>query len=274
MKLTLITAILLILAVSCEDKKEKIEIFENTELEYLTDEEVNTPAVLSVDDWKTENSQIIAAAEKIRTDNKNFPEKISIYFRVFINDEGKITGVKNLRRVEPGLEKINNSLIRSAAEILGKKKISPAIKAGKSVSYRKDLEIGFENNNDSLRIFLPELLVSGRNTQSYDYEKLNESDYFVAVEQMPEPIGGITAIAQKVRYPEIAKRAGIEGRVFVKALIDENGDVAGTSIIKGIGAGCDQAAMNAIMQTKFKPGRQREKAVKVQVTIPIVFKLQ
>jgi len=45
-------------------------------------------------------------------------------------------------------------------------------------------------------------------------------------------------------------------------------------VIKGIGAGCDEAAVQAVMQTKFKPGKQRGKAVKVQVSIPIVFKLQ
>ncbi len=44
------------------------------------------------------------------------------------------------------------------------------------------------------------------------------NDYFVAVEQMPEPIGGIAAIQKNVHYPEIAKRAGIEGRVYVKTL--------------------------------------------------------
>lgn len=103
---------------------------------------------------------------------------------------------------------------------------------------------------------------------------INESDFFVAVEEMPEPIGGIKSIQEKIHYPEIAKRAGIEGKVYVLAFINENGDVANAKIIKGIGAGCDEAAINAVKQTKFIPGRQRGKAVKVQVSIPISFKLQ
>ncbi len=45
-------------------------------------------------------------------------------------------------------------------------------------------------------------------------------------------------------------------------------------IIKGIGAGCDEAAIDAVKQTKFTPGKQKGKPVKVQVSIPIVFKLQ
>ncbi len=101
-----------------------------------------------------------------------------------------------------------------------------------------------------------------------------EPTYFVAVEEMPEPIGGIGAIQSKIKYPEIAKRAGVEGKVYVLAFVDENGDVTKAEIIKGLGAGLDEEALNAVRLTKFKPGKQRGKPVKVQVSIPIIFKLQ
>jgi protein TonB len=101
-----------------------------------------------------------------------------------------------------------------------------------------------------------------------------EPTYFVAVEEMPEPIGGIGAIQSKIVYPEIAKRAGVEGKVYVLAFVNESGEVTKAEIIKGLGAGLDEAALNAVKQTKFKPGKQRGKPVKVQVSIPIVFKLQ
>jgi len=105
-------------------------------------------------------------------------------------------------------------------------------------------------------------------------EEEEEAVFFVAVEEQPEPIGGIEAIQSKIVYPEIAKRAGVQGRVFIKAFVDETGTVKKAEVIKGIGAGCDEAAVTAVMQTQFKPGKQRGKAVKVQVSIPIVFKLQ
>lgn len=106
-------------------------------------------------------------------------------------------------------------------------------------------------------------------------EKKEEAPvFFVAVEEMPEPIGGISAIQSKIVYPEIAKRAGVEGKVYVLAFVDESGHVRDAKIIKGIGAGCDEAALDAVLQTKFKPGKQRGVPVKVQVSIPIVFKLQ
>ncbi len=101
-----------------------------------------------------------------------------------------------------------------------------------------------------------------------------EPTYFVAVEEMPGPIGGIKAIQEKIVYPEIAKRAGVEGKVYVLAFVNEKGDVTKAQIIKGIGAGCDEAALNAVLKTRFTPGKQRGKPVKVQVSIPIIFKLK
>lgn len=112
------------------------------------------------------------------------------------------------------------------------------------------------------------------NIKNYINNDIDEEVYFVAVEEMPEPIGGISEIQLKIVYPEIAKRAGVEGKVYVLAFVDERGNVTNAKIIKGIGAGCDEAAIDAVLQTKFKPGKQRGKTVKVQVSIPIVFKLQ
>jgi protein TonB len=101
-----------------------------------------------------------------------------------------------------------------------------------------------------------------------------EPTYFVAVEEMPGPIGGIKSIQEKIVYPEIAKRAGVEGKVYVLAFVNEQGEVTKAQIIKGIGAGCDEAALNAVLKTRFTPGKQRGKPVKVQVSIPIIFKLK
>jgi periplasmic protein TonB len=99
------------------------------------------------------------------------------------------------------------------------------------------------------------------------------SDFFITAEEMPEPIGGIAAIQSKIVYPEIARKVGIEGKVYVLAFVDETGVVAKAQIIKGIGAGLDEAALNAVLTTKFKPGIQRGKPVRVQISIPIVFRL-
>ena len=99
-----------------------------------------------------------------------------------------------------------------------------------------------------------------------------EPAFFVAVEEMPELIGGIKGLQSKIVYPEIARRVGVEGKVIVQAIVDETGNVVSVNTIKGIGSGCDEVAMDAVRNSKFTPGKQRGKTVKTQVTIPIVFK--
>jgi len=99
-----------------------------------------------------------------------------------------------------------------------------------------------------------------------------EPTYFVAVEEMPEPIGGLKEIQEKISYPELARRIGLVGKVFIRAFVDETGNVTSAEIVKGIGGGCDEVALDAVLKTKFKPGKQRGRPVKVQITVPIVFK--
>lgn len=102
-----------------------------------------------------------------------------------------------------------------------------------------------------------------------------EEDFFVAVEDQPELIGGIGELQEKVTYPSRCKRAGIEGRVTVQFIVNTQGEVENPKVIRGIGGGCDQAAVEAIKKyAKFKPGRQRGKAVNVQMSLPILFRLQ
>jgi periplasmic protein TonB len=101
-----------------------------------------------------------------------------------------------------------------------------------------------------------------------------EPTFFVAVEEMPSPIGGIGAIQSKIKYPEIARRAGLEGTVYILAYLNEEGVVVKTEIAKGIGGGCDEEAEKAVKETKFTPGKQRGKAVKVKVMIPVKFQLK
>jgi len=101
-----------------------------------------------------------------------------------------------------------------------------------------------------------------------------EPEIFVVVENMPELIGGIEGLQKRVTYPEIAKKAGVEGTVFLQFIVDENGNVVDPAVVKGIGAGCDEAALEAIRTAKFKAGRQRGKPVKVKFSLPVRFRLK
>ncbi len=105
-------------------------------------------------------------------------------------------------------------------------------------------------------------------------EEEEEPEIFLIVEQYPEMIGGITALYDEIKFPEIARKAGVEGRVFLQFVVDEQGNVQDAEIYRGIGAGCDEEAIRAISEMKFTPGKQRGKAVKVRMSLPITFKLK
>lgn len=101
----------------------------------------------------------------------------------------------------------------------------------------------------------------------------NEDEYTVVVDKSPVPVGGFESIMKKIVYPEIAMRMRVEGKVYLLVYVSESGDVDEVKVVKGIGGGCDEVAVNAIKKTKFTPGIDKGIAVKTKVSIPITFKL-
>ena len=98
---------------------------------------------------------------------------------------------------------------------------------------------------------------------------------FIPYDEPPEPIGGYKAIQKNVRYPQIAQEAGIEGSVIVQAFVDKHGRVIETVVLKGIpNTGLDEAAVDAIRRTLFRPAKQRDRPVGVWVAIPVNFRLK
>lgn len=97
--------------------------------------------------------------------------------------------------------------------------------------------------------------------------------YYMNVEVMPEPIGGMNTIYKKLVYPQEAKENKIEGTVKIRAFIEKNGEVSSAQVVEGIGYGCDENARLSVYYTRFKPGLQKGKRIKVQMLIPIEFKL-
>jgi protein TonB len=98
---------------------------------------------------------------------------------------------------------------------------------------------------------------------------------FIPYDEAPEPIGGFAAIQRNVVYPEIAQEAGIEGTVVIQAFVNEFGKVTDCVVLKGVpNTGLDEAAIDAIKKTRFKPAKQRDRNVGVYISIPVIFKLQ
>ena len=104
-------------------------------------------------------------------------------------------------------------------------------------------------------------------------EEEEEDIYFEVVEDPPTIIGGMDAVRKNLVYPDLAIRAGVEGTVIVLAYVNKDGIVTGTEVLRGIGGGCDEAAMEAVKKVRFNPGMQRGKAVNVKVSVPVRFRL-
>ena len=110
-------------------------------------------------------------------------------------------------------------------------------------------------------------------------EEVVEQEIFQIVEEMPAFPGGeqklMEYVGKNIKYPQIARESGIQGRVFVGFVVEPDGSVSNVKIMRGIGGGCDEEAMRVVKSMpKWKPGKQRGKPVRVSYTLPVNFKLQ
>ena len=135
----------------------------------------------------------------------------------------------------------------------------------------KDIEINAEvEQNEVIEEYVAPEVVE---------EEVVEQEIFQIVEEMPAFPGGeqklMEYVAKNIKYPQIARETGIQGRVFVGFVVEPDGSISNVKLLRGIGGGCDEEAMRVIKSLpKWKPGKQRGKAVRVSYQIPVFFKLQ
>ena len=243
MKPKLILALFLVVFLLGCKKEKEIEIIPDYDRIYLPPNQLTeTPQLIEGDSNKLLDSLMIMY-DKLYPFADTIKSKPTMEYKFMINENGVIEKVflgKN------NAEKTNRLVLNTIKDW----KYKPGVKDGKIVKSQYPMILWFETD-----------------------KPINESDYSPIVENMPGPIGGVSSIQEKIVYPEIAKRIGTQGKVIILAFIDDNGTVVHAKVLNGIGAGCDKAALDAVKQTKFNPGRQNGKPVKVQVTIPIMFRL-
>jgi periplasmic protein TonB len=105
-----------------------------------------------------------------------------------------------------------------------------------------------------------------------------EDEIFLVVEEQASFKGGRSAwikfVNENLRYPEQAKRMGIEGRVYLSFIVDKQGQIHDIKIARGIGAGCDQAALEMLKTSpEWMAGKQRGRDVNSRMQVAVTFKL-
>ena len=103
--------------------------------------------------------------------------------------------------------------------------------------------------------------------------RAQSSDIRTVVDNPPQLVGGIEGLMQEIRYPEAAKAEGIEGTVFVRFVVDEDGRVIGEEIARSLSPEIDAEALRVVQQARFEPGSHEGKPAKVKFAIPIKFVL-
>ena len=105
---------------------------------------------------------------------------------------------------------------------------------------------------------------------------LPDTTVFTIVEHQPEFPGGSDALKEyllkNVQYPADAQKAGIKGRVFVSFVVEIDGSLTNSQLLKGLGYGCDEEAIRVIKaMPRWLPGSQSGRPIRVKYNLPILF---
>jgi len=114
--------------------------------------------------------------------------------------------------------------------------------------------------------------------QAQTKENKMKDGVYQKVEQMPEYPGGEQALMNDlisaIKYPEEARKNGIQGKVYVSFVIDEQGKVTNAKIERGVEPSLDKESLRVVNELKaWIPGKEKGKVVKVAYTIPINYAL-
>lgn len=133
--------------------------------------------------------------------------------------------------------------------------------------------VNLEENNTGVQIMN---YVEDVKTEEVEEEAIP----FALVEEKPKFNGGDANefskwVNQNLVYPEIAKENGVQGRVTMQFTVNPDGSVSNVKVLRGVDPSLDQEAVRVIsMSPKWLPGKQRDRAVKVTYTFPVIFQLR
>ena len=111
--------------------------------------------------------------------------------------------------------------------------------------------------------------------QKKGQEKLvGEDGVYKSVDQPPKVEGGLSSLTQDAAYPAAAREQGLEGRVYVEAVVNPDGSVREAEVLRGLGEALDQEALRVAKNAAFTPGTYNGEPVPARTTVWIQFRLQ
>lgn len=200
-----------------------------------------------------------------------YPEKArelgiegKIFIQFVVDIDGSITDVKAVKSYCAGCEEA----AITAVSTLGPFK--PAFHRNVAVKQKIILPVNFSLNK---KVVKEKAIIGPIGKPS----KANEEQVFEIVDNPATPKGGYEAfyqrIADRLVYPEKARKMGVEGKVYIQFVVDIDGSLIDIKAVKGIGAGCDEAAIEALRNLgPFNPASDKNVAVKQRIILPITFK--
>lgn len=248
----------------CKEKKE-IEIVPDLESIYLPVNQVTVPPkeLNGLDTlYKKDITNIIKA---YAITNSKYPVEYKIDLRLYINEDGTIHMIKNLGskiKYTTSSEQINydvmNKILVAISRSMKDWKFNPAIKDSKPIKSRTDFNVTMIDSSEG------RYYVNVGNL----FNIIPNMNDFVPVDKMTEVL-----IPSVPHYPELAKRAGIEGTAYVKILVSTEGSPVKAVVIKTDNEIFNQPSIDAAMQFKFTSAKRDNKPVAVWVVIPFRYRL-
>jgi TonB family protein len=128
------------------------------------------------------------------------------------------------------------------------------------------------------KLYYDELWENGKLVNGISYNKEGQKFEYEQEYVSPEAKGGMLAfyqfVGQKIKYPKAARRNGIEGRVMLRMMVDEVGNLNNIFVMKGIGAGCDEECIRVVKAyPNWTPGKHKGQVFQTRLEFPIAFKL-
>ena len=199
----------------------------------------------------------MAECQKFLSKNIQYPVeamKNDVQGRVIIQfvvkKDGSISDAQVARSVDPLLDKEALRVINAMP------KWKPGMHEGKAVNVKFTIPVAFKLTNESV----------------------DENGVYMKCDQMPMYPGGMQELLKylqkNIQYPQDAKEKGIHGRVIVQFIVEKDGSIKDTKVVRGIDPSLDNEALRVInAMPKWEPGKHKGEAVSVKYTVPVSFKL-